>query len=133
MKEELEEANEMVIDKEEGEEAKANAKTGEGEAREGDGAADGRAKARVGLDDGAERFDVLADEAPAYIIVSDQEGGSSVELPLELDHALLVKTLQIEYAGAMGIKYRSVAHFPSFLFFCFIRCLFVVLWRYVAF
>uniref|UniRef100_A0A914VF99 TAR DNA-binding protein 43 N-terminal domain-containing protein n=1 Tax=Plectus sambesii TaxID=2011161 RepID=A0A914VF99_9BILA len=53
------------------------------------------------------QYNAVVDEAPAYIIVSDQEGGTPVELPLEHDHALLIKTLQIEYTAAMGIKYRN--------------------------
>lgn len=41
-----------------------------------------------------------------YVIVCDKEGGEAVELPLEQDGTLSTETLQIEYRGALGLKYR---------------------------
>ncbi len=43
---------------------------------------------------------------PAYIIVCGREGGNAVELPLDREGALSLKTLQIEFSDATGVKYR---------------------------
>ena len=43
----------------------------------------------------------------AYITVVENEGEEMVELPLEEDGTLSLGTLQCQYPGACGLKYRS--------------------------
>lgn len=46
------------------------------------------------------------DDDRKYVVVWEHENGEAVELPLEDDGSLAVTTLQIEFTGAMGLKYR---------------------------
>lgn len=45
--------------------------------------------------------------AEIYITVVENEGDELVELPLEEDHTLSLGTLQGQFPGACGLKYRS--------------------------
>ncbi|BES92401.1 mRNA Hypothetical protein [Nesidiocoris tenuis] len=47
----------------------------------------------------------MADADDLYICVSEAEGGSPVELPLEEDKTLLLSSLEAQFPGAVGLKF----------------------------
>jgi len=42
-----------------------------------------------------------------YVLVSDEEYGEAVELPLEDNGTLLLSTLTAQFPGASGLKFRT--------------------------
>lgn len=42
-----------------------------------------------------------------YVLVSDEEYGEAVELPLEDNGTLLLSTLSAQFPGASGLKFRT--------------------------
>lgn len=42
-----------------------------------------------------------------YVLVSDEEYGEAVELPLEDNGSLLLSTLTAQFPGASGLKFRT--------------------------
>ena len=55
----------------------------------------------------AKKENHLSFKAGDYITVVENEGDELVELPLEEDHTLSLGTLQGQFPGACGLKYRS--------------------------
>lgn len=42
-----------------------------------------------------------------YVQVAEEEGDETIELPIEDDGTLLLSTLQAQFAGTSGLKYRN--------------------------
>lgn len=42
-----------------------------------------------------------------FVAVAEEEGGEAIELPCEEDGCLLLSTLQAQFSGASGLKYRT--------------------------
>lgn len=43
-----------------------------------------------------------------FIQISEEEGDEPIEVPTEDDNSLLLSTLQAQFPGACGLKYRNV-------------------------
>lgn len=42
-----------------------------------------------------------------YLQVAEEEGEETIELPIEEDGTLLLSTLQAQFVGTSGLKYRN--------------------------
>lgn len=42
-----------------------------------------------------------------YVQVAEEEGDETIELPIEEDGTLLLSTLQAQFVGTSGLKYRN--------------------------